>query len=274
MSAAAVTTRPSWVQITRSRCVVDLKEFVRSREQMIFIFAFPMILLALFGSVFGNQVIDGTDVTFPQYLLAGMIASGIINTGFQSLAISLSIDRQEDVLKRIYATPMPPSAFFAAKIVQMLIVSIVQITILVAMGVLLYGIDLPTDASTWFTFTWVFLLGTGTSTTLGIAMSSVLRNGKAASAVLTPIVLVLQFTSGVFLVFSQLPSWLQHFAEVFPLKWLAQGMRSVFLPPTFEMAEVRGSWEHPTAAAVMAVWLVLGLVVAMRTFRWLRHDDN
>src|SRR5660397_64866 len=245
MSSAAVATRPSWVEMTRSRFIVDVKEFVRSREQMIFIFAFPMIFLVLFGSVFSGQELSGTGVTFPQYFLAGMIASGIINTGFQSLAISISIDRQEDVLKRIYATPLPATSFFAAKILQMLIVSIIQIAILIALGVALYGVELPTEASTWLTFAWVFLLGTGTSTTLGIAMSSLLRNGKAASAILTPVVLILQFTSGVFFVFTQLPSYLQHFAEIFPLKWLAQGMRSVFLPESFAEVEARGTWEHP-----------------------------
>ncbi len=273
-ATATANTRPSWMKMTRSRFVVDLKEFVRSREQMIFIFAFPMIFLALFGSVFSGQKLSGTDVTFPQYFLAGMIASGIINTGFQSLAISISIDRQEDVLKRIRATPLPATSFFAAKILQMLIVSIVQIAILIAMGVALYGVELPTETSKWFTFVWVFLLGTGASTTLGIAMSSLLRNGKAASAILTPIVLVLQFTSGVFFVFTQLPSFLQRFAELFPLKWLAQGMRSVFLPDYFAVAEARGSWEHPATALVLLVWLVLGLLVSVRTFRWLRHDDN
>ncbi len=274
MSATTVAARPSWLDMTRSRLEVDLKEFVRSREQMIFIFAFPMIFLVLFGSVFSGQKLGGTDVTFPQYFLAGMIASGIINTGFQSLAISISIDRQEDVLKRVFATPLPATSFFAAKILQMLIVSIVQIAILVAMGVALYGVDLPSAGSKWLTFAWVFLLGTGASTTLGIAMSSLLRNGKAASAILTPIVLVLQFTSGVFFVFTDLPAFLQRFAEVFPLKWLAQGMRSVFLPDIFQEAEARGSWEHPAAAIVMAVWLILGLVVAVRTFRWMRRDDN
>lgn len=274
MSNTTATTSPSWVVMTRSRFAVDLKEFVRSREQMIFIFAFPMIFLVLFGSVFSGQELSGTDVTFPQYFLAGMIASGIINTGFQSLAISISIDRQEDVLKRIYATPLPASSFFAAKILQMLIVSIIQIAILIALGVALYGVTLPTEPSKWFTFAWVFLLGTGASTTLGIAMSSLLRNGKAASAILTPIVLVLQFTSGVFFVFTQLPSFLQSFAEVFPLKWLAQGMRSVFLPDYFASAESRGSWEHPATAFVMAIWFVFGLVISVRTFRWMRHDDN
>jgi len=274
MSTTNAPTRPSWLHMTRSRFVVDLKEFVRSREQMIFIFLFPMIFLVLFGSVFGGQQLSGTDVTFPQYFLAGMIASGIINTGFQSLAISISIDRQEDVLKRIFATPLPATSFFAAKILQMLIVSILQIAILITLGIALYGVSLPTEASKWLTFTWVFLLGTGASTTLGIAMSSLLRNGKAASAILTPIVLVLQFTSGVFFVFTQLPSFLQSFAEIFPLKWLAQGMRSVFLPDYFAAAEANGTWEHPATAIVMAIWLVIGLVVSVRTFRWMRHDDN
>ncbi len=274
MSAATETISPSWVEMTRSRFVVDIKEFVRSREQMIFIFAFPMIFMALFGSVFSGQELGNTGVTFPQYFMAGMIASGILNTGFQSLAISISIDRQEDVLKRIFATPLPATAFFAAKILQMLIVSIIQIAILIAMGVALYGIDLPTEGSAWLTFAWVFLLGTGASTTVGIAMSSLLRNGKAASAILTPIVLVLQFTSGVFFVFTQLPTFLQTFAEVFPLKWLAQGMRSVFLPEDFADVEARGSWEHPAGALVMTIWLIIGLVIAVRTFRWMRHDDN
>lgn len=274
MSTATVATRPSWLAMTRSRLIVDIKEFVRSREQMIFIFAFPMIFMVLFGAVFSGQELGDTGVTFPQYFMAGMIASGILNTGFQSLAISISIDRQEDVLKRIFATPLPATSFFAAKILQMLIVSIIQIAILIAMGVLLYGVDLPTKGSTWLTFAWVFLLGTGASTTVGIAMSSLLRNGKAASAILTPIVLVLQFTSGVFIVFTQLPTFLQHVAELFPLKWLAQGMRSVFLPDAFVEAEARGSWEHPAGALVMAVWLIIGLVIAVRTFRWMRHDDT
>lgn len=266
--------RPGWLTLARARVVVDLKEFVRSREQMIFIFAFPMIFLVLFGTIFGGQDLGDTGVTFAQYFLAGMIATGILNTGFQSLAISLALDRDTDILKRLYGSPLPASAFFAGKIVQVLLVSVVQITVLVAMGVLLYDVTLPTEAAQWWTFTWVMLLGTAASTTVGIATSALLRNGRAASAILTPVVLVLQFTSGVFFVFTQLPTWLQTFAEVFPLKWLAQGMRSVFLPEHFEAAEARGSWEHPMTAVMLILWFVIGLVVALRTFRWLRPEDR
>jgi len=273
MTATTASAAPSWASMARSRFGVELKEFVRSREQMVFIFAFPMMLLVLFGSVFGAQEIQG-GVTFAQYFLPGMIASGILNTGFQSLAMSIAIDRDEDILKRIYATPIPPTAVFAAKITQVIVVTVVQVTVLIALGVALYDSQLPDGAAGWWTFTWVFLLGTAASTTLGIAMSSLLRNAKAGSAVVTPIVLILQFTSGVFLVYTQIPVFLQNFAAVFPLKWLAQGMRSVFLPESFEAAEASGSWQHGATAIVLAVWVIAGLFLAVRTFRWTRHDDN
>ena len=263
---------PSWPSITLDRAVVDLKEFFRSREQMIFIFAFPMLMLVLFGTIFGGaDLAEG--VSFGQYFLAGMIASGILNTGFQSLTFTISIERDNDVLKRLRATPLPPTAFFVGRMIQVLVVSIIQIAILIAIGMVFYGVELPSEASTWLTFTWVFLLGTAASVVAGIATSSFMRNSRAASAILTPIVLILQFTSGVFVVYSTLPTWLQTFGEIFPLKWLAQGMRSVFLPETFMAEEVRGSWEHPATAAVLAVWFVLGLILAVTTFRWQRRDD-
>jgi len=273
MTTTAVA-HPSWTSIAVDRMRVELKEFFRSREQMIFIFAFPMIFLVLFGSIFGSQELGNSGVKFAQYFMAGMIATGIINTGFQSLAITISIDRDADSLKRLHATPVPTTAYFAGKLAQVILVSLIQIAILVGLGAAFYGVELSSTAGPWVTFAWVFLLGTGASVTLGIATSSLLRNAKSASAILTPVVLVLQFTSGVFVVFTQLPGALQHFAEFFPLKWLAQGMRSVFLPETFASAEARGSWEHPLTAGVLIVWFALGLVVAVRTFRWLRPDDN
>ncbi len=256
------------------RVRVELKEFLRTREQMVFVFLFPIMLLLLFGQIFGGQELGDTGVTFAQYFLAGMIATGILNTGFQSLGISIAIDRDADALKRIHATPLPPTAYFAGKLAQVVFVSVVQLAILVGLGVAMYGVSLPPDAGHWWTFAWVFALGTAASVAWGIATSSLLRNAKAASAILTPVVLVLQFTSGVFVVFSQLPTMFQTFAEFFPLKWLAQGMRSVFLPEIFASQEVRSSWEHPVTAIVLAAWAIAGLAIAVRTFRWMRHDDN
>lgn len=118
------------------------------------------------------------------------------------------------------------------------------------------------------------MLGTAGGAILGIAYSSVPRSAKSASAVVVGPLLVLQFISGVFFVFADLPSWLQNVASVFPLKWLAQGMRSVFLPDRFETLEVSASWQHGPTALILSLWLVAGLVICVRTFRWQRRDDG
>jgi ABC-2 type transport system permease protein len=78
----------------------------------------------------------------------------------------------------------------------------------------------------------------------------------------------LQFFSGVFFVFSQLPGWMQQFAAFFPLKWLTQGMRSVFLPESFATQEVAQSWELGRTGLILLLWLIAGLVIAIKTFNW------
>jgi ABC-2 type transport system permease protein len=67
---------------------------------------------------------------------------------------------------------------------------------------------------------------------------------------------------------------MQTLSEFFPLKWMAQSMRSVFLPEGAEIYEVSGSWQHPQTAAVLGIWLVLGLVLGVRLFRWRRRGDG
>jgi ABC-2 type transport system permease protein len=167
---------------------------------------------------------------------------------------------------------MPPQAYFIGKIGQVLITSVAQIALLLAVSGLLLGVDLPTDPAKWVNFVWIFVLGTASGSALGIAFSVVPKSGKAASAVITPVVLLLQFMSGVYFVYSSLPSWMQNVASVFPLKWLAQGMRSVFLPDGFVVNEPGGSWQLGLGAIVLTVWLVVGLIVAQRVFRWTRRD--
>jgi ABC-2 type transport system permease protein len=108
---------------------------------------------------------------------------------------------------------------------------------------------------------------------LGIALSRIPRTGKSATAVIIPIVLVLQFISGVYLQFSLLPVWLQNVASAFPLKWMAQGMRAVFLPSNFDTVEQGGTWNLPGVAIALGIWLVVGLVAARFTFRWIRKDS-
>ena len=256
------------LRIGLQRGLLEIKQFNRAREAVVFTIAFPVILLFIFGSVFNDEIAPG--VTFSQYFVAGMIASGLVNSGFQNLAITIPMERDTGALKRLRGTPMPPSAFFIGKGIQVLYSMSLQVILLLAFGALFFGLELPTEASRWIAFAWIIALGSISAAILGIAFSTVPKSGRAASAVVSPIVIVLQFFSGVFFVFSQLPGWMQQFAAIFPLKWLTQGMRYVFLPDSFATQEVAGGFELGKIALILAIWTIIGSFIAIKTFKWMR----
>ena len=248
---------------------LELKQFLRQRESVVFTLLFPVILLFIFGSVFQDTIAPG--VTFSQYFVAGMIASGLVNTGFQQLAITIPMERDSGTLKRLRGTPMSVSSYFIGKALLVTILMILQTALLLFFGSVMFDLNLPTEASLWWNFTWLVIIGSACSTVLGIAFSVVPKSGRGASAVVSPIVIILQFFSGVFFVFTSLPIWMQQFAAIFPLKWLTQGMRSVFLPEDFATQEVAGSWEIGKSALVLILWLIVGLVISIKTFKWSRE---
>jgi ABC-2 type transport system permease protein len=245
---------------------MEIIQFSRQKEAVVFTIFFPVILLAIFGSVFKDTIAPG--VTFSQYFVAGMIASGLVNTGFQNIAINIPLERDMGAIKRLRGTPLPITSYFIGKAISVFVSMAVQVLILLIIGAAFFGLNMPTEPSKWLTFTWLLVLGTASSTALGVAFSSVPKNGRGAAAIVSPVVIILQFFSGVFFVFTQLPGWMQQVAAIFPLKWLTQGMRSVFLPDSFATQEVAQSWESGRTAIILLIWLIAGLFLAVKTFRW------
>lgn len=262
----------STVDLGLRRGALEIKQFSRSREAVVFTMLFPVILIVIFGSVFSQQIAPG--VKFTQYFVTGMIASGLLSVGFQNLAINIPMERDRGVLKRLIGTPMPRAAYFIGKVVMVLAIGVLETALLLAVAVLFYGVALPDTAQKWATFGWVSLLGITACTLCGIAYSSVARTGRSGPAVVTPVALVLQFISGVFFVYTDLPRWMQQVAAIFPLKWMCQGMRSVFLPDSFASREAAGSWELGKVALVLGAWCVAGLVLCLLTFRWTTSRDG
>jgi ABC-2 type transport system permease protein len=257
---------PGTLAIGLKRGALEIKQFSRQRESVVFTMLFPLILLAIFGSVFQDTIAPG--VTFSQYFVAGMIASALVNTGFQQIAIYIPIERDLGALKRLRGTPMPATSYFIGKAILVTFSMVVQVGLLLAAGVAFFGVNLPTQSSKWLTFAALIIVGSLVSTILGVAFSSVPKNARSASAIVSPVVIVLQFFSGVFFIFSDLPQWMQQVAAIFPLKWLTQGMRSVFLSDGFATREVAGNWETGRTFAIIGLWLVIGTFFAVRTFKW------
>ncbi|MFG1951117.1 ABC transporter permease [Micromonospora sp. NPDC048830] len=269
--AAGPARRPGPAALALRQGRLEITQFLRSRESVVFTLGFPIIMILIFASIFDNEIAQG--VSYTQYFITGMIATGLMTVSFQNLGIWIPIERDRGVLKRYRGTPMPKWVWFAGKVVMVVAIGVLEIALLLAVSVVLFDLRLP-DAGGWLTFGWVAVLGVTACTLCGIAISSLARTARSGSAVVTPVALVLQFTSGVFFVFTELPPWMQQVSALFPLKWMCQGLRSVFLPDSFGAREAAGGFELGRVALVLALWCVIGLILCLTTFRWTTKRDG
>ncbi len=226
---------PGWLGLVRDRMVVELKVFARNPQAMFFMFSLPVLFLVLFSAVFAGDVDSLTPpgeepVEFARYFLPGIIAAGVMSTTFATLAIGIAGEQHEGLLKRLAGTPLPRSVYFAGKLGMAVVVTVLQTAIMLAVGVVGYDVPLPEGAERWLAFGLTLTVGAGACALLGIAYTRLIPNARSAVAIVQPPFLILQFISGVFFQYNDIPGWLKAVAAVFPLRWLAQGLRYAFLP--------------------------------------------
>ena len=262
---------PSTAVTGASRGEVEIRQFLRDRTAVIFTFAFPAMLLLLFGTIFGDEY-DQLGVSASHVFSASMIAYGILATAFVTMGAGLAADREDGTLKRLHGTPISAAAYIIGKLILVLALSVAEVVLLVAVGALVFDMSLP-DATHWMAFAWLFVLSVVACALLGMAVSAVVKHARTAGAILNVPVVALQFISGVFIYpVIQLPSWLITVSSIFPVKWMAQGFRYVFLPDGMRDQEPAGQWELGRIALVLGAWCVIGLVTCLLTFRWTRPD--
>jgi ABC-2 type transport system permease protein len=234
----------------------EQKLFWRSRELAFFTFLLPILFFLLLGSAYGDEEING--VNGYQYLLAGMIGYGAASTTFAGLALLLVIRRESGVLKRLRATPLPPGTYVGAVLASIILIFFVEAAILIAIG--RFGFDVPL-AGSMFSLVVVLLIGAASFAALGIGLTALIKSAEGSSAVVNALYLPLSFISGAFFSEDTFPGVLQALAAILPLSHLIELTRDVMV---FD-EEV---WENLGNVAVILAWGVVGLVFALRGFRW------
>jgi ABC-2 type transport system permease protein len=229
--------------------------FWRSKEAALFIFLFPLLLFVLLGSVYSGTIYG---VPAPQALLAGLIGYGCANTAFAGLAIQLVLRREKGILKRLRATPLPPSTYVAALLSSTLVVFALQTIALVVLGRTLYGTPFPHAVGS---LVLAVVLGAAVFAALGVATASLIRSGDGSSAVVNFILLPMAFLTGSFGPTRHYPRFLRAIGDVLPLKYFVDLVNAVYL-------HSHALWTKPGAIGVLAAWGAAGLVVAVFRFRW------
>ena len=230
--------------------------FWRSRESAFFTFLLPIIFLVLLGSVYGDEQFNG--INGSTYLLAGLIGYGVVATAFAGLAITLVVRRESGVLKRVRGTPLPASVYLSAVIVSTLIVIALEVVTQLLIGTYVLDASWPKSPAA---FVLVLLIGAAAFAALGLALTGLVRSADGSSAVVNAIYLPMTFISGVFFSTEGMPAFLRAIGDVLPLTYLLRLSRETFV--------AGDGLDMPWGSlAAIAVWGVVGFLVAVRMFKW------
>jgi ABC-2 type transport system permease protein len=239
----------------------EQKAFWRNPAAVFFTVMFPVVVFLILAVVFDGETVDvrgGVEAT--TYYVPAIMSLSLISATMQSLAMTLVIAREDGRLKRGRGTPMPSWVFIAGRVGNAIVIALMMLVLLAAIGALLYGTTVPWDRLPEILLTLV--IGAAAFCCLGIALTAAIPSQDAAAAIVNALLLPLYFLSGIFIPEDQLPSGVIHFADIFPVRHFFDAFFDAYVPAAGGSAI---SWDN---LAVVALWGVAGLVLAIRYFRW------
>jgi ABC-2 type transport system permease protein len=231
---------------------LERKLFWRNPSAAFFNFLLPLLFLAFFGAIFSSSQTN-LDVIVP-----GIAGMAVMSTTFSALAFNVTFLREQGVLKRMRGTPLPNGAYLGGIALSAITNTVLQILIIVFAGRFLFDVGWPKDVLELVVFV---VAGVICFASLGVALSHAIPNFESAPAYVNAVFLPVIFVSGVFFDAANSPQWLKGVADALPLKHVIDGLSG---------AMVRGSGlaHDAPALAVIAMWSVLGVALAVRGFSW------
>jgi ABC-2 type transport system permease protein len=256
MTTQAISPQSSpaapFIQQVAVQARIELLMTLRRGESVLITLIVPVVLLIFFASL---NIIPATTGTAVDFLLPGMLALAVMATGMVSLGIATAYERYYGVLKRLGASPLPRGGLVIAKLISVLVMEVIQVILLVAVAVLLYGWRPP--GSPWLAL-GVMALGTVAFSALGLAMAGALR-AEVTLAGANALYLLFLLLGGGILPLNHLPPGLAAFAQLLPAAALTQALQASL---------ANGAPFPASALLTLAIWAVVILFVAVRTFKW------
>jgi len=232
--------------------------FWRNREAAFFTFLLPVIFFLIFGSIYGDSIITKEHIRAAPFLQAGMIGYGVAATCFAGLGISFVVRRESGVLKRIRSTPLPPHTYIAAVLASTFVVFLIEAVLIIVLGRVLFDVAFPDRP---FSLLFTLALGAATFAALGLGITGFVRSAEGSSAVINAVYLPMALISGTFFTPKEYPGFLAAIANVLPLTHFTELTRNV-------MVRHEHVWSNLDAIAVVTIWGVIGVIAAVRRFRW------
>ena len=229
------------------------RAFWRNPPAAFFTFAFPLLFMVIFNVLFGADA--------SRFFTPAIMVFGVVTATYTNLAMTVTIARDEGILKRLRGTPLPGWAYLAGRIGHAILVALLLVVIVAGFGALAYGVEVP-----WEQLPAVLLVlavAAAAFSALGLAVSGLIPNADAAPAVVNATILPVLFISNVFFQMDAAPEWLDAVSHALPTRHFADAMLGFY-----GLGDTAGGGMPWMQIGLIAAWGVIGAAAAMRFFRW------
>lgn len=204
------------------------------------------------------QEVNARQASYFDGVLLGLVGLGIMTNSIISIAVKISVYRNQSILKRMLVTPLPIWKYFASEIAAHLILALVQAAIILAVGVFVFGAQIYGNVA------WIFvivILGSLVFLNIGFILSAWANTPSAASGMGNAVALPMIFFAGTFFSTASLPGVLPQVAQALPLTPMLSAMRQV----SIDNAPL---WEVWPQLAMLGAWVVATALAAIKVFRF------
>lgn len=267
MSATSVAVR-SGVR----RGIAETKQALTNGQDLFNLLFFPVITLVVMFFM-RDSVLPGTNVSLGSAAMPGVLGMQVAFAGMIGIAAILMVEREDGTLLRAKAIPNGMLGYLVGKLVGGAFSGVVAVLIILVPGLFLFDGLTVDGLNSWLTLIWVLALGLIATMPLGAAIGALSDNPRNLGLVMLPM-MGLVAISGVFYPITALADWLQFIGQIFPVYWLALGMRSALLPDAAMAAEIDGSWRHAEMIGVLGLWAAAGLILAPILLRRMARRES
>jgi ABC-2 type transport system permease protein len=238
--------------------IMELKMFIRNPTGAFFTVVFPLMLVLVFGSIYGNGANPDfggygiVDVYVPSFtgMIVAISALTILNT-------DVATAREKGILRRLKATPLRPLTILAAKVAMIFSVTSLSMVLMIIVAKLAFGLRFSGNPIEVIV---AFVLSSFSFFAFGLVVASVMPNVRAAESFGFILLFLMLFLSGVFVPFEMVPDTVQQVAKIFPMTHVTTLMRGLWIGQSMA--------SHLTEIVILLGILVAGVLISAKVFRW------
>jgi ABC-2 type transport system permease protein len=234
------------------------KLFLREPASAFFTLIFPLLMLIIFGSIYGNNPPPGStsrgaiDALIPAFtaMIIGMV-------GLMPITITLATYRENGILRRLRTTPISPLVVMVAQVIVVFTMTVLGMILLVSAGVLVYHVQFEGNL---LSLLGGFVLASLSFYGIGFILASTLPTARTAQIFAMVLLYPMLILSGAAWPRELMPATVEKISAFLPLTYVVNLLRGLWVGDAWSL--------HVTDVIILVVMLAVGVLVSVRLFRW------